>query len=109
MLTMSTMGFGEIAIFVLLVIVGIVLTAFVFGGWLLVNVLRMVGRGIAGLIGVPHHQRPAFSRATSLRCPRSRCHAENYPTAKFCRRCGMGMNGVAQPATHVKVRRAALY
>lgn len=99
---------GEIAIFALIVIAVIGLTAVVFGGWLFVNVVRLISRGIAGLLGVPVSQRPMISRASSVRCPRSRCHAENYLTARFCRRCGMGMDGESQ-RTHVKVRRAALY
>ncbi len=99
---------GEIVIFALIVIVVIGLTAVIFGGWLFINVARLISRGISGLLGVPYQQRPALGRPTSMRCPRSRCHAENYPTAKFCRRCGIGMDGAAQ-TTHVKVRQAALY
>jgi hypothetical protein len=97
---------GEIAIFILIAIGVIVLTAVIFGGWLLVNVIRLISRGIAGLLGVPHHQRPMLSRPVTVRCPRSRCHAENYPTARFCRRCGVGMDGAVQ---RVKVRRAAMF
>lgn len=102
------MSFGEIAIFLLIVVGVIVLTALIFGGWLLMTVVRLISRGIAGLLGVPNYQRRSLTTSAMLRCPRPRCHAENHPSARFCRRCGMGMNDIAH-RTPVKVRRAALY
>lgn len=102
------MSFGEIAIFVLIVVGVVGLTALIFGGWLLVVVVRLISRGIAALLGVPNYARPRLASAAMLRCPRARCHAENHPSARFCRRCGSGMNANLQ-RTPVKVRRAAIF
>jgi len=102
------LSFGEIAIFLLIVLGVLVVTTLVFGGWLLVTVVRLISRGIAGLLGVPNYARPTLASPAILRCPRARCHAENHPSAKYCRRCGANMHAAAQ-RTPVKVRRAAIF
>ena len=105
---MIAMSFGGFAFLVFLVIGVIALTMLVFGSFVLIRIIRLISRGIAGLLGVPHPQRSMMARATSLRCPRSRCHAENHASARFCRRCGVSMNAMAQrnPAA---MHRAAMY
>ncbi|QOV90224.1 zinc ribbon domain-containing protein [Humisphaera borealis] len=104
---MVAMSFGGIFFLVLLVIGVIALTMLIFGSIVLVKVVRLISRGIAGLLGMPDPRLSMRSQAASLRCPRSRCHAENHTTAKFCRRCGMGMNALAQRHP-TEVRRTAM-
>jgi ribosomal protein L40E len=100
----------------ILVIVGVVLivavTALIVGGWLLVNAARFITGGIANLVGVTvSPRRPALQQqrpAQSLRCPRPRCHADNVPAARFCRRCGSPMAAGVQ-ARPANVRRVAMW
>src|SRR4051812_6571761 len=79
-------------------VVGKTIGRIVFG---VMGVADGLGRLIVG--GPPQrHLPPAQARRGSwrstavppatLRCPRPRCHAENVPAARFCRRCGSAMD-----------------
>jgi hypothetical protein len=87
----------------LTVMIGVIaVTVLLFGGWIIFNVLRIVGRGFGMLagMGIPARQvGPAAAR-----CPRPGCHAQNPAIARFCRRCGADL-----PSPHrVAVHRAAM-
>jgi hypothetical protein len=52
---------------------------------------------------------PLTAAPAMLRCPRPRCHAENVPSAKFCRRCGAGMDERVAVGRRPDVGRAAMW
>lgn len=109
------MGFGEIILIFLIAAVAIIVTFLIFGGWLLVNGVRLTSRAVGHLLlggagGNPRrslpHGRPLG--VATLRCPRQGCHAENQVAARFCRRCGATMDArAAVGRQQVAVRRAA--
>lgn len=104
------MAVADLLIFVLIVAGVFVLTTLLFGGWVLVKIVGLVGRGLASLIGVPPTHRPALAGPPTLRCPRPKCHAANAPPAKFCRRCGVAMAGEPLVARHgTDPRRPAMW
>ena len=104
------MAVAEIFIFILIVVGVVALTAVLFGGWLIVKVIGLVGQGIASLVGLPPAHRPPLPGPPTLRCPRAKCHAPNAPAAKFCRRCGTSMTGEALAArARPNNRRAAMW
>lgn len=104
-----------------LVFVGVIaVTALVFGGWLLVVIVRGIGR-LTGLIPPaappPHrfgggHPYAAFApvQPGHVRCARPQCLAENPQRAQFCRRCGNDLRGYLpqHAAPHGVARRAAM-
>ncbi len=104
------MEVGGIIIFVLIAFGVLALGTVLFGGWLLLKVVGLIGRGLGSLVGLPPAHRPALSGPPTLRCPRSKCHAANVPAAKFCRRCGVAMSGdVLATRGRPAVRRAAMW
>lgn len=92
----------EFVVTILIFVAVIAITAVVFGGWVIVTVLRTIGRVV---FGPPAHRDQLTGGATSgLICPRHKCRAKNPPEARFCRRCGAPM----PTAQRVAVRRAAV-
>jgi len=96
----------EVFAFIIFVLI-VILTPFLFVGWVIVTVVRAV----AG--GVTHSARTMTNSANggaalpghTVRCPTNGCLAVNPSDARFCRRCGHGL-----PAAHrVQVRRAAVW
>lgn len=88
------------AILIFIAVIGI--TAVLFGGWVIVSVVRWLGRGMSALVGVPPNPPSPALTATApdrARCPRARCHAENPKSARFCRRCGKAMTEAQAAAT----------
>src|SRR4051812_6404118 len=74
-------------------LIAVLITAILFGGWGVVLVTRVVYRAL-GLVSSTGE--PTMLGATAphhLRCQRTGCHAENRDTAVFCRRCGSAMPG----------------
>lgn len=86
----------------------IVVTALIFGIWVVVTMIRLFFRAIFGLgrAILPSEPRqvtmPAIGRGPT--CPHTQCRAVNPPLARFCRRCGQSL---PQPQT-VIARRAAV-
>jgi hypothetical protein len=75
--------FIAILIFIAVVIVG----ALVFGGWLIVAAVRLIGRALGGgAPAYPAHRMPMLPNL--VRCGHAGCLAENPRRARFCRRCG---------------------
>jgi ribosomal protein L40E len=62
-----------------------VVTAFLFGGWLIYSVWRLIWRTVAGHGAVS--QRNSDSRG----CVNPGCRSANPNHARFCRRCGAGL------------------
>lgn len=78
------------AIFVAIAVIGV--TAVLFGGWILVTVMRGLGQAINLLLGpTSPPPRLAAPRTGAVRCPRARCHAENPVGVQYCRRCGRSL------------------
>ena len=92
-----------ILIFVLLVI----LSPFLFVGWVVVSIVRAVTGGASRGARAIGHATSAATNAAGLtvRCPVGGCHAINPSDARFCRRCGHGLPA----AQRVQVRRAACW
>ena len=100
----------EILAFLIFVVV-ILLTPFLFVGWVIYSVVRAVAGGVGSM--ATHGTRTIANVASggvgpmghTVRCPTQGCHAINPADARFCRRCGHGL-----PAAHrVQVRRAAVW
>lgn len=79
----------------------IALTALLFGGWVIVSIIRFIVRAVAGASS----EQEATPVVSSVRCAGKGCHAENPAQARFCRRCGQ----VLPQAQRVAVRRAAMW
>jgi|SRR5687767_1930516 hypothetical protein len=96
---------------ILIFIAVIAITAVLFGGWLIVAVISLLGRMLmkpfrpnanSTLTLAPD----ATSGATTIRCPNERCRADNPAGASFCRRCGTPVRSAVQP---VQARRVAMW
>jgi hypothetical protein len=92
-----------ILIFILLVVA----SPFVFVGWMVVSIVRAVAGGVSGATRTIRHATGVATDAAGLtvRCPVDGCHAVNPSDARFCRRCGHGLPA----AMRVQVRRAACW
>jgi hypothetical protein len=96
---------------ILIFIAVIAITAVLFGGWLIVAVISLLGRMLMkpfrpnanSTLTLPSE---ATSAATTIRCPNERCRAENPAGASFCRRCGTPVRSAVQP---VQARRVAMW
>lgn len=93
-----------VTIFIFVAVIAV--TALLFGGWLIVMIVRALCR----VLMLPFCERPGAARVltgevTAPRCGNERCRASNPPVASFCRRCGAPMRA-AQP---VPVRRVAMW
>ena len=101
----------NVVIIILVFLAVMVITALVFGGWLIISVLKLIGRGIGALIG-PRGARELPSPPHTVRCVFEKCRAVNPDRARFCRRCGKvlgaaGRHALPAPQSHV-ARRAAV-
>jgi len=92
-----------------LVIAGVVALTFLFVFWLVINILRGVGRLIFG--PPPGRTRPVPTiiqqppgLAPMRLCDRVSCRAMNPVDARFCRRCGQNFQAPQQ----VPVRRTLM-
>ncbi|MDB5296971.1 MAG: hypothetical protein JWO31_2954 [Phycisphaerales bacterium] len=87
----------EAFVIIFLVVVGVLaLGSILFTGWAVMGILRLTGRTLGWLLGMPSSaaaRRPMVPGPPTLRCPRPKCHATNVPAAKYCRRCGTSMAG----------------
>ena len=101
------------AIVTILIFIGVIaVTVLLFGGWLVVALVKGVVRALGG--GPP--ARPGYSALATtpdkVRCLRARCHAENPRGGRFCRRCGYSLEAGALPHAHARhrppVRQAAM-
>jgi hypothetical protein len=71
----------------ILIFLGVIaVTAVLFGGWLIVSIVRLIVRMVTSLAGADAP--PADARGRSLRCGNAQCLAPNAAGARFCRRCG---------------------
>jgi hypothetical protein len=86
-----------VLITILVFIAIMVITALVFGGWLLLAILRLVGKGIGAMLGVTRSHPPLLPPAPphTVRCGFEKCRAINAERARFCRRCGKMLNVAA--------------
>ena len=102
----------EIAVAILIILCAIIVAALVFAGWLIVAVVRLIGRAM-GMGNETTRQtapRPAASPPPNRRvkCAHPRCRADNPESAHFCRRCGKVINLPQAPAPAV-ARRVAMW
>ena len=84
----------------------ILITALLFGGWVIITLVRFILRGLVALVS-PHSLPPPAPqpRPIMIVCTNPRCRHGNPSLAQFCRRCGNAL-----PAIHrVPVRRAAMW
>ena len=95
------------AVFVVtLIVIGVLLvSALVFGGWLIVSIVRLIGRALGPSPRPNALPMPAVNR---VRCTREGCRAENPTPARFCRRCGRILN-VREAAATAPSRRVAMW
>ena len=102
----------EIAVAILIIIAAVIIAALVFVGWVIVAVLRLLGRAM-GMGGEHSRQRHAPSLVSTasqrrVRCAHPKCRAENSSSARFCRRCGKVIQLPQAPAPAV-ARRVAMW
>jgi hypothetical protein len=82
----------------------IVVTALIFGVWVVVSIVRGVFRGIMALVRTKPRLRFDPLALRGRVCHHERCRAVNPGQARFCRRCGRELPA----ATRVSIRRAAM-
>ncbi|CAN5447566.1 hypothetical protein BH09PLA1_BH09PLA1_15560 [soil metagenome] len=92
------------AVFIFFAVIAV--TALLFGGWVVITLVRFVLRGITAAVSPASLTPPAPHLAQpTIRCTNDRCRHANPATAQFCRRCGNAL-----PAVHrVPVRRVAMW
>lgn len=83
----------ETIVVILVVAAALLVGALVFGGWLIVAVVRLISRALGGGRPAGH----ALPAPPSVRCLHPRCRAGNPASARFCRRCGKMLH-VPEPA-----------
>ena len=90
---------------VILVVAAGVIGLLVFGGWVIVGTLRLIGRMLG--VGGASPGRPPLPPVAlrHRRCAYANCTAYNVPSARFCRRCGRAV-GAGEVAV---VRRVAMW
>ena len=93
----------------ILIFLGVIaVTAVLFGGWLIVSIVRLVVKSITTLAGA-ETEPGGTDAARPVRCGNLQCLAGNAAGARFCRRCGTPVrDGAAQPGK-VHVRQAAVW
>ena len=85
----------------------VTITAILFGGWLIVSVVRLMASAATALFAPPRvtNMNSTLAAPDAVRCSNAGCLQHNPADARFCRRCGFGL-----PAAHrVQVRRAAVW
>ena len=97
----------EIAITILVIIGVVLVTALVFGGWVIVAFIRLIGRAIGGS-PAPRPGALPPAGAQWARCGRANCRAMNPEPARFCRRCGRMLHAPA-PAVAAASRKVAMW
>lgn len=97
----------ETIITILIFLAVMAVTAILFGGWLVVMIIRGIGKFLwrPTRQPLPAARKPLSGDVTLQRCTNERCRAENAAAAAFCRRCGTPMRA----AQHVPVRRVAMW
>ncbi|HEX8911227.1 MAG TPA: hypothetical protein VF796_02625 [Humisphaera sp.] len=99
----------------MVVILVLALAGLLLGTWLTFKVVRAIVHGVTGFLGGPRRTMlsrttRALPRPSGLRCPRPKCHADNAPSARFCRRCGVAMDaGSKQASRRHPFARAAIW
>jgi hypothetical protein len=96
---------------ILIFVAVIAITAVLFGGWLILAILNLLGRLLFAPLrkgGAPESTLvlPPGETMTTIRCPNDRCRAENPAIASYCRRCGSPARAAVQ---HVQPRRVAMW
>ena len=100
----------HIMMFSLVLFAAIVITAILFVFWVVLVIFRGIGRLFLGPGLKPPAQQPQPRRIVhhdpphTRRCPQDSCRAGNPAEARFCRRCG---NGMEEP-NRVPARRVAM-
>ena len=89
-----------------IIFVGVIaVTALLFGGWVVISLIRLVFRGIGAIASPPPVPQQRAIANGGVRCANAKCRHVNPAVAQFCRRCGGAL-----PATqHVPVRRVAMW
>ena len=100
----------------ILIFVGVVIvSALVFGGWVIVAIVRLLARAIGGAPRAPlppaRVAAPRVPQGAPWRvlCAQANCRAANPSTARFCRRCGRDVAGPVQGRAGAVVRRVAMW
>lgn len=85
----------------ILIFVGVMgVTALLFGGWVVVSIIRFLARRFSN-----EPAPPLVQMGTGPTCINQKCRAPNLAGAQFCRRCGQNL--VSQRVQ--TVRRAAMW
>ena len=75
--------------FILVCVVGVGFSAFLFGCWLIFGIFRLLASGIESLfISKPKSAVIAQQTAGGWVCKRATCRTANPSHANYCRRCG---------------------
>jgi hypothetical protein len=84
-------------VFTILVFIGVIsVTALLFGGWLIMTLVRFARR-------VLNPPRPAMLNMQQPVCPNPGCRAPSPANARFCRRCGSRLT-IGQPVAVTPTR-----
>ena len=98
----------EILVAILVFIAVLIVAGLIFGGWVIVAILRLLGRALGGGgTGTPAARMPPPPRRVG--CPYTNCRAGNLPNARFCRRCGRPVAASRAGGPPAVVRRVAMW
>ena len=96
---------AEVVVTFFLLAAVMMVTALLFGGWLIVSIIRLMFRAV-GAVFKPLTLNPIVGpTARAVICSNTRCRGANPATARFCRKCGVAL----QVSQRVAVRRAAMW
>jgi len=99
---------AEVFVTLFLFVVVIMVTALLFGGWVIFMIIRLIVRALGAVFSptpAPTRIVPLQGQSPMVTCSNPRCRGPNPLAARFCRRCG-----VALPSPQrVAARRAAMW
>ena len=98
---------GDLVITILIFVGVMGVTALLFGGWVVVSIVRFIARAMNGQSQSAQRGGEVLRMNGAAICPNDMCRTPNPPQAQFCRRCGRAIGG--QNATRATVRRAAMW
>ena len=102
----------EVVVTILIFIGVIAVTVLLFGGWLIMALVKGVVRALGGGQSAQGGYSALATTPDKVRCFRARCHAENPRGGRYCRRCGYSLEVGALPHAHARhrppVRHAAM-
>src|SRR5947208_3313722 len=84
---------AEVFVTLILFVVVMMVTALLFGGWVIFTIIRLIFRALGAVFSpAPSRARITMPQTQPLvTCSNPRCRGPNPLAARFCRRCGVAL------------------